>query len=248
MPRRTYQVIRRRVFIDGWIRERYIPNPSYFGANRIDFVLAQPFADHLSEEARVWERDERASIVWSSPELLFGVFFGESGDKAGGLETRLAHSGNYLRSTILTVDSRTPSIPVYFDFEAVWAKFAGISGTLAYPTPISRLTDDSGQKSNAEPLTSEKQIASLLTRRSLEIDASSGIRPGARSLPRPHRRLISEGKIVYRTFPDLTRIPAFRGWRFESVIFVLGDIRPRGHRIRSFGPWCTWQESALSCM
>lgn len=229
VARRTYQVIRRRVFLDGWVRERYIPNPCYFGVNAIDFVLAQPFADHLQEEARTWETDSQASVVWASPEFLFGVFFGaKDRDKAGGVETRFVHPENYIRSTVLTVDSGTPSVPVYFDFEAAWTKFAGLSGTLAYPTPISGVADDTWKMSHTEPLTSERQIACLLSRRGFEIDPDSRIRPGPQPLPRPYRRLISEGKIVYRTFPELMRIPSFRGQRFESVVFVLGNIRPPG--------------------
>src|ERR1700686_937500 len=78
LPRSTFHAVRRRAYAEGWLHDRYVPDPARFGFPRVTFVVARPFADREDELAQSWDRSPGNVLTWASAQVTFGVFFHES--------------------------------------------------------------------------------------------------------------------------------------------------------------------------
>jgi len=45
LPRSTYHHIRRRAYAEGWVYDRYLPDPRLLALPWVSFMLVRPFAD-----------------------------------------------------------------------------------------------------------------------------------------------------------------------------------------------------------
>src|SRR5208282_4500872 len=134
VARTTYQTIRLRALVKGWLQERYIPNPALLGSNRIRFIIAQPYADRWSESVRTVRSLKDIVVLWVSPETLFAVVYdrGPPDDKSN-----FDSSQQFRRSWTIAANPNEGQIPVYFDYEGTWSRWTLDSEPLAYPHSFS---------------------------------------------------------------------------------------------------------------
>lgn len=218
LPARTYEVARRRLRIAGYVVERYVPDPIRLGRPIARFVLARPFAERFSAEARRWREDERAVIVWEGAGSIFAVLI----DEEGGDESASAPTDG--RTFTLRVDLRRPSVPAYFDFESAWARLAELPGTYRYPRPLA--PRGSGNGSAALLSRTERAVVRQLVDSSFQ-GGGDGESPVPGLFPRRRlRRALSEGLVEHRAFLDVTQLPPYRGLRVESIVMVRAELGP----------------------
>src|ERR1700693_5209606 len=135
VPRTTFQTIRRRVLVDGWIQERYVPAPAAVGSGVVRFWLAQPFAERRADVVKRWRTHPGTVILWASPDTVFSVTF----DAANyGDSSRPAYLGPIpedwvRRSWAVAPTPDGVNLPVYFDYEGAWARRVGAPTAISYP-------------------------------------------------------------------------------------------------------------------
>jgi hypothetical protein len=198
VPTRTFQEIRRRAFTSEWLFRRFVPNGAELGLPYLTFTVAKPFAERSREVASAWIGDPQLTTLWRSGDVMFGVFL--------GTKPRSAESGFELEFN-LSVDVRTPSVPVYFDFEGFWSQWTGLLPSLSYPQAL----PGAGARAAEYPdLPSIARLRSALRELNESWSAASpGDRPprGEFPLPRRLRKLARSGRVQSRVFPDLRRVP-----------------------------------------
>jgi hypothetical protein len=108
---------------------------------------------------------------------------------------------------------------VYFDFEGAWVRRVGIGPPHTYPQGLP------APRAGAPPPT-RGDLDSLLSRPFGPRDDEGFIlKYSAVHLPRRERRLLRDGWIGHRTFPDLANIPTFHDERDALLVFVSGRFR-----------------------
>ena len=75
LPSSTYHAARRRAYDEGWIRDRFVPDPVAFGAPVVSFLLGRPYAEEIVAVGRRWGQTEGAAVVWTGTPMSLGVFF-----------------------------------------------------------------------------------------------------------------------------------------------------------------------------
>jgi len=227
VPRTTYQTVRHRAFLNGWLQERYFPHPLLFGAERIRFVLAQPYAERWNESVRMLRSLEGLVILWASPETLFGVVYEES---TGRRWNDLFTSDVFRRSWTIAAPARGDGIVSYFDYEGVWSRWALNRDPLAYPRGLPAANLSALPQSKAD----WNSVRELLVRpsgaTSIALDRSVFRATG---LSRRGRKLLSAGWFSHRILPNLGEIPTIRGYRPDRVVFVTATPLP-GKSTRDF--------------
>lgn len=227
VPRSTYHAARRRAYAEGWLRDRYIPNPVEFGLPFASFVLARPFAERLS--AYVQDSEGEISTVYlacsSQLALTVGLYPTEA-------DARRACSGPIDRdqaawSAPIVADLRGPSVPVYFDYEGLFAHFGEVEGAAGYPQGLGGV----GAVGSPDP----EQFAARrrswgaveLARRPFGIGGESppAHRIGPVGLPWGQRKLLNQGWFAHRVLLDPAAIPPFQGRSAQVQVFVSGTWR-----------------------
>jgi hypothetical protein len=222
---RTFERIRKRAYGSGWVFDRIIPDPSRTGFETIFLVMAQPFAEHLEGIQARWKELPSNVLLWRWPETVFGVFFSnESQEKfLAGLYLPAGRSETFVVSS----PAKRHAIPVYFDFEAAWARLTLQRGTLAYPHALPAVAREDEAPSGKLSISREK-IAGLLAR---------PVRPGAENaplhvspffFPRSYQHLLETGLVERRTILDPQKVPPFQGRSIERVAFVQGELTSPG--------------------
>jgi len=225
LPRSTYQQARKQVYEDGWIEDRFVPNPSALAISSVTFAVMKPYTERLADISRAWEDLPTSVCLWTGRESVMGVFFGSPSDEELRLHSALKSSPSSAGTWVVSVDPQAASVPAYFDFEGVWASFCGLGGTLTYPQPLlgKRLI---GRKQGAGPLTvrAKGRLGGLVARPFVK--GGSGFRTHPYFLPRSERRMISEGWVSHRSFIDLRNLPPCGGRRLEGVAWLHGTLIP----------------------
>jgi len=228
VPRSTFQSVRRRAFVHGWLKERYLPDPALFGTERVRFFLAQPYTEQWSASMRALRALDDLVLLWASPETLFGVVF--EGRASSGWEG-LRSTDSFRRSWTVAPATGGDGVVSYFDYEGVWSRGTRESEPLAYPRgfPV--------HGSRGSPVTRGDWVAvrGLLVRPFEPGPGPSEPRWFSPSrLSRHERRLLREGWLVQRLLPDFNEIPSWGGYRPERVVFITGLVRPGGEPRRLF--------------
>lgn len=226
LPRSTYHAARRRAYDEGWLRDRYVPEPERFGWTHSTVAVARPYADRLDELIRSWSADPGNVLLWASAQLALSVTFhsGEAAARkaAAVLGDRRAASWSFVVPAALD----QPSIPVYFDYEGLWSHLAGLSGTVAYPRGMGGVAPPAD---GGAPPASEHQrwAAGELVHRPF-LAAEQG-RPGHLigpfGLPFSQEKLLQNGWVRHRVFLEPSHLPPYRGNLADEVIFVGGELR-----------------------
>jgi hypothetical protein len=225
VPPRTFEGIRQRAYTEGWVFERYVPDPSLVRKLSVTFAIVQPFMEHREEVKDAWKNDERCVLLWRWPETLFGVFISEK--PLSEFTSRDISQVTFSQSFELHTDTREPQVPVYFDFEGSWSRLANLPGALAYPHPLPLMLTDAQSLVSYPVSESDRRGLADLVRRPILREGSAGpLRVSPFFLPRYLQRLLGSGAIERRVFLDLKKIPPCRETSIEAVAFVRAELLP----------------------
>ena len=225
LPRSTYVVVRRRAYQEGWVYDRFLPHPA-LGFSSVRFLVAQPFLESRAELAARWRALPGSVVVWSVGDTALGVVFespnGGRPEVPPAIDPALCRNGLSLRC-----DLTEASVPVFFDFEGVWAHFAELGPPRSYPRPLGRLDGEDGR---AElPTLSPgflRSATQLLARPFLPEESERRYRFGLSGLPRSQQSLCRQGWVEWRVFPNLDRIPSYRGLLLRRLVLIQGELVP----------------------
>ena len=223
VPRSTYQSIRRRAILSGWIYPRYVPDPRLVERSGVIFRLIEPFAEHHAAIIELLRQGLDVVVMWSSSEIVFTVeFVGPIGADSSSEQSLggppIPAEWCRRRWDILSRGT-ADDIPVYFDYEGAWSKKYADGAYLSYPQ---RLPEGLGPA----PRVGAEGLHRLLAAPSdPEWSLSSRLKLGSFFLPPRERRLLRDGWVGLRFFPDLARVPPGPLGRDESAAFVIGRLR-----------------------
>ena len=227
IPRSTYQEAKRRLYEEGYLRNRFVPDPHAFGMDGFRFVLARPFVDELGSVARSLEEDPRTVNLWVSPTALFAVQM--VGPPAAGRPTAGTPDPAEIPGTVVTLDAAVQpgQIPVFFDPEGVWARVAGASGPRRYPRGVPCQSGRGGE--THAPLSPRTAVAlrGLLARPfDPSIEGRDPARVAAPFLPRSERQVLAQGWASWRVVPSFSKTLAHNGRELRQLILVTGRLQP----------------------
>ncbi len=223
LPRSTYHAARRRAYDEGWLRDRYVPQPERFGFPFAVFVVARPYADRLEELVRTWSADPGLVALWGGPEAVVAVFLGATEDAAREFGEGRGWRELTSSASPVLADLRGPGVPVYFDFEGLWAHLSGIDGTVAYPRGLGGAT----AAEDGAPITDHQRwAAGELLARPFGADRAGGRLVGPLGLPFSQQRLVARGWVNHRVFLDPSRLASYRGSAANLYVFVSGTPNP----------------------
>ncbi len=227
VPRSTYHAARRRAYEEGWLRDRYVPDPVRFGLRWVSFLIARPFADRGEALIQRWKEEAGNVVISASPQTALGVFFHASEKGAARLRDEVASAR--LASTLTGVTARVsgPEVPVYFDYEGLWTHLAEIPGAASYPNGLGGSFAESDDE--PPPLTSHQRWAATeLIHRPFVAEAQGrgGHLVGPLGLPFSQVKMLRQGWVTHRVFLEPSVLPPYRGRAADEVVFVLGDFRP----------------------
>jgi len=233
VPRSTYHAARRRAYAEGWLRDRYVPQPERLGFGATLVLAARPFVDRGAELGARWGAAPSCVYFAAGTELALGVFVERDRTSAAALAARLLGGEVASWREAIVADLHGPSIPVYFDYEGLWAHLAESTGTVAYPRGLG----GSPEPSAPSELTRHQRWAAseLLTRPFAS--AGDGRAPhlvGPLGLPFSQQRLVAQGTVVHRVFLDPGRLPPFRGSAADQIALVTGAWKPGARPERLF--------------
>jgi hypothetical protein len=222
---RTFERIRKRAYSSRWVFDRFVPDPSRTGFGTVFFVVARPFAEHLEGMQARWSDLTSNVLLWRWPETVFGVFFSSES------QTRFLEGLNLPKGVgetfVVASPSGSPTIPVYFDFEAAWVRLTKQRGTLAYPHPLRSANMGEDASLGLQNLESER-IAGLLARPFRPSAENAPLRVSPFFFPRSYQHLLETGLVERRTILDLQKVPPFQGRSIERVAFVQGELNSPG--------------------
>ncbi|HEV2429065.1 MAG TPA: hypothetical protein VGV64_04355 [Thermoplasmata archaeon] len=214
LPSSTYNVVRRRAYSDGWISDVLVPSPIAFGWSDVEVRLARPPLAMAESSARAWANEPGCVHLWSGLQSVFGVFF--LPDVGTGSTDRDAPADQQTGWRV-RVRREAGSLPVYFDYSGLWARFGGQPPPKEYPLGLPA----------SEPSTDRRALAAAV--RLLRSDgAASADRPGWTNLwrfPKAPRAALTEGLLSRRGVLDLARLPPFDGRRLSEVVLIGGRLR-----------------------
>jgi hypothetical protein len=211
--------------VGGWLKERYIPEPFPLGFRRVNLVLAQPYAERWSSALDWFKRREGTVVLWASPSTMFSVSYESVAPDSNGSPTPTA---DLQRFWSVALTAGVGGIPVYFDYEGVWARWALGAEPTAYPRGLAG--EGSHSLGRAE-LLSEDTLTSLreLVQRPFDSASAHGGRLSFSTdrLPRRQRRLLERGYVSHRVLPDFPEMAPVDGRRIQQVVFVSGKLLPK---------------------
>lgn len=225
IPRRTAQVIRQRLAERGSIKQRYIPDPAALGRPIVTFALAQPYAEMRSSTIVRWGLQEGGVDLWAFEESLFGVFFLPGPEAAKAAHEQLGDPQSQRSTFFLDCDSRLPTVPVFFDFEASWGHIAGLQGTLAYPHPLpsSRGSNEGRLSLISKP--DREALCSLLGRPLSRLSGTDRYSWKNRFAHGPReRRLVRDGCVEFRSFLDPAECSRWASDFPKAIAFIRGTL------------------------
>ncbi len=226
VPRSTFHAARKRAYEEGWLQDRYIPDPARFGLPVATFAIVRPYVDRVRELVEAWTKEPSTIVLWSSPQFVLGVFLHPSPEVAEQRMKGLVQEGWSRWSYLLHVDVRGPTVPVFFDYEGLWSHLTDLPGTSTYPNGLG------GSGTPDEPpvqLTPHQRWAAgeLIHRPFVSREEGrAGHLVGPLGLPFSQQRLLRLGWVVHRVLLDPGRVPPFRGRAADQVTLVVGDFKP----------------------
>ena len=224
LPRRTRGTVRRRSYERNWLVDRYVPDFAALGRPILTFAIAQPYLESVWATVHRWRDRPENLLLWASAEAVFGVFASKPGAPLRVLAREIVAPPRHRSDLVVTVDTRQPTVPVFFDFEAAWARAVGIEGDLAYPQPIP--TSPRGPSGAALSPAELEAAVGLLggTTGPKVVETSGGV--GARAhLGRFERRILRDGIVQPRTFLNPAAVVRWVGGFPPQVTFLHGALR-----------------------
>lgn len=220
LPRRTYQVAKKRVYQLGMVFDRFIPSPPSVGIKGVTLAIGYPYAEHFESVLKTWREASECMILWCTRESIFGVFFNRQELRIGDHDLDANPSHYFRQLTTLQAEPNSEGIPVFFDYEGEWAQACG-SAPAAYPRPLlpKGMEGRGGALLHSDKPTRTIEDAAIadIYRSYLEVRPGS---VGAFRTRAPHRSALARRLLTHRVFLDPTALPPFNGWSPENVMFI----------------------------
>ncbi|HTW40441.1 MAG TPA: hypothetical protein VMF04_06290 [Thermoplasmata archaeon] len=228
IPRSTYHAVRRRAYEEGWLRDRYIPNPVPLGRPFVTFLIVRPYADRFPDFSRTVTAAEGNVVLWNGAQIAVAVFFHRTAKDGAKLAERIEKEKLAGAPIVTVVPADAPTVPVYFDFEGLWGHLAGLDGTLAYPHGLGGPSEEPAEDDGAArpPLTAHQTWAmNELLRRPFTAaeQGRGGHLVGPFGLPFSQRRMLAKGWITHRTLLEPARLPPYQGRTADQVVLISGS-------------------------
>lgn len=224
LPRSTFHVARRTIYGQRWVRDVYIPDPRALGFPYVTVAFAQPHAENWAALARGWSQIGVTPLVWASPTATFAVGFHPEAEAARLAAGRLEKSD--ARETCVVSTLAEPSaLPVYFDFEAGWAKYAELPGVFGYPRGLGAA--DRPYRSSGSPASShERETMRALIHEAAASNAEGRPHPNSSPLlfPRPIQRMLRDERVQHRIMPDFLHLPPMRRGPIGQMVLFHGEL------------------------
>ncbi|MCI4336017.1 MAG: hypothetical protein L3K17_02305 [Thermoplasmata archaeon] len=223
IPRSTYHAARKRAYEEGWLKDRYIPDPARLGYPIATFAIVRPYVDHLDELVGAWSALAENMLTWASPQIVLGVFVHPTRAAAEKSLARVLPEGWSRWQHVVHVDLTGPSVPVYFDYEGLWAHLAGLVGTATYPNGLGGSADGiTGELSRHQ-----RWAASELVHRPFVAEATgrAGHLVGPLGVPFSQQKMLRAGWVVHRVLLDPARVPPYRGRAADQLTLIMGELR-----------------------
>ena len=222
VPRTTFQSIRRRAILGGWLMERYVPHPSHIDHRQVVFRIVQPFAERWPEAIRSFTALDTV-LLWAFPDTLFSIEFASPSTATADGGDTLDHAR---QSWSMTVEAGPSTIFAYFDYEGIWARWAQGTNPIGYPRTFKQAQPVKGRDSTRDPREHLNNIRALVLQPSTPGAAHSGrLSLSQGRLPRKLRKLIESGEVFRRFIPDFNEMPPTDGNRLSQFVFVNGQLR-----------------------
>jgi hypothetical protein len=215
LPRRTYQVIRRRAVVSGWVEDRFVPDCPGFGWPLASFSVVRPYLEQLEQVRDLWMDDPSTVLLWATPEILFRVAF---------TSDRPRLEGEYREAYQLTVDCRTPGMSVYFDFERSFSRWTRLGGGVSAPDPLpGAYRHRRARKPRAYTNLEYERAREICFRAETSRVGDRG--PSSPSpVPRNSRDLFLLGALKHRVFPKFQEFPPFGGQSVRRLTLAHGRL------------------------
>jgi hypothetical protein len=227
VPRSTYHAARRRAYSEGWLRDRYIPNPVQYGLPYAAFTLARPFADRLGPFLKDRIEDPGTVFVACSAQLTLTIGWYPTRKEAMIAAERAAHGEFAGWSFPLVADLAVPSVPVYFDFEGTFAHLGGDGAPEGYPQGLGGTPPTPTKSAGSATERRSSWGVSTLVHRPFET-AEAGRPPhlvGPLGLPWGQQRLLNSGWVRHRVLLDPGKLPPFHARSADLEVYVVGSLR-----------------------
>lgn len=210
LPSSTYQVARRRILGEGWLREVVLPNPGPCGFS-VEFRLARPT---LAERPRIeteWASDADCVLLWIGLHAAFGVFFHATSAPS-------TPAADEPPAFAVRVGRRSGSVPCYFDYSGLWARFGGDARPEGYPEGLATRATAPDARTLAA---AERFLAGTSNAREEPMEFARLVGRGTEGTGTDPASIL-QPRTVFAPAP----IPALQGRRITEVLFVRGSLRP----------------------
>ncbi|MCI4330586.1 MAG: hypothetical protein L3K19_01905 [Thermoplasmata archaeon] len=210
----TYNVARRRIYAEGWLYDTIVPDPGPCGFAAIEFLLARPTLAQRSVQSERWSSDPECVLLWAGVHVLFGIFFRQT--EAGPRPVQDPLAGDERAAQLLVVRG-SGSVPVFYDYSGLWARFGGAEPPAGYPRGLRTSSETAARRSLL--------LAQGRIRTDRQRTASHAL--SAESVHEHHDPRAEDLAAVIqpRSMLSLARVPPFGRRRIAEVIFVRGSLR-----------------------
>ncbi|MCL4325040.1 MAG: hypothetical protein M1144_06235 [Candidatus Thermoplasmatota archaeon] len=227
LPRSSYRFARRRLYESGLFQDHYIPSPRAMHTPRIFALLLHPFTDSMVRVCRELRQCPGATTVVPGGQSIFALIWPSSTSEAEKIVKKVSDGDWGTPLSNLSIDPHHPQVPVYFDFEGAWSRFAGTGGTVRYPRkfPEGESLGTWGRLAG----NGVRAFQQLLGRPYESSDASVPKHlSGPDSLPRSQRRLLEQGLVDWRVLLNPEVMPEFEGVSISQLIWTRGSLKLPG--------------------
>ncbi len=226
VPRSTYHAARKRAYEEGWLRDRYIPDPARFGSPLATIAIVRPFADRVGDLANRLAADRANVVAWVGAQSALCVYF--HSDRKVAEKTLGALTSGGIASSVTSVIAQVDrsDVPVFFDYEGLWSHLSGLSGAATYPNGLGgRVPAPEGDPPAATP--HQVWAAKELVNRPFDAEARGrgGHLIGPFGLPFSQQKLLRAGWVTYRVVLEPSLLPPYQGRSADQVVLISGRLR-----------------------
>ena len=225
LPRSTFHVARRKIYGQRWVRDVYVPDPRTLGFPYVTVALAQPHVEEWQRLGDAWSKIGTAPVVWSSPMATFAVGFHADAESARVAAQRLEKSDARDAFVVSTL-ADPAALPVYFDFEAGWGKYADLPGIYGYPRALGAV-ERPFRHAGAPASNHERESMRGLIAEASAANAEGRPHPNSSPLlfPRSVQRMLRDERVQHRVVPDFAKLPPLRSGQIGQVVYFHGELQ-----------------------
>ncbi len=226
LPRSTYQEAKRRLYEEGYLIHRFVPDPHALGMDGFRFLVARPFVDEMDPIVRTLAGNPLTVTLWVGQSALFAV---QAVPKTGRGAPPVGRTEPDIPGTVvaLTAAHRPDQIPIFFDIEGAWARLEGSSAPRSYPRGVPCPRGRGGGEHAPLPPRTAVALGELLARPfGPSVGSGNPAHVAAPFLPRNQRHVLAQGWAAWRVLPSFSKRLAHGGREWRQLIVVVGCLKP----------------------